>query len=381
MEDSIMTQHPINAVALTQKLIQFNTINPTSSEKDCAEYLGNLLQEHGFQISYHDFAPGRTNLIARIGNDAKRPPLCFTGHIDTVPLGQANWSVDPFAGDIVDGKLYGRGSSDMKSGVAAFVAAAIDLAPELSKGPGVVLVITAGEETGCEGAYHLAHLEGALGKAGAIVVAEPTSNYPCVGHKGALWLKAETSGVTAHGSMPELGVNAIYKSAKAVSKLEDFDFNMPRHEIMGKPTLNVGSIHGGLNVNSVPDHTEIGIDVRTIPGQDNAQITAHLAQYLGDDVILSATVDARSIYTEPANTWIQSVCALMSEVLETPITDKTATYFTDASALTPAYDNAPTIILGPGEGSMAHQTDEYCLVSRIEQAVHVYKMLAKRWNA
>ena len=140
----------------------------------------------------------------------------------------------------------------MKSGVAAFCVAATALANKLTGTPGVVLVITAGEEIGCAGAFDLARQKGVLGEAGAMVVAEPSSNRPLVGHKGALWLNAHTKGVTAHGSMPEEGDNAIYKAARVISKLEDFDFNVARHEMLGAPTLNVGTVHGGININSVP---------------------------------------------------------------------------------------------------------------------------------
>lgn len=375
-----MPNSKIDAVELTRQLVRFETVNPINPEQGCVEYVGNLLAEHGFEISYHEFAPGRPSLIARIGGSESKPPLCFTGHLDTVPLGHKEWSVSPFNGDIVDGKLYGRGTSDMKSGVAAFVAAVVELADELAKGPGVVLVITAGEETGCEGAAHMANLDGVLGKAGAIVVAEPTSNYPFVGHKGALWINAQTDGVTAHGSMPELGVNAIYKASKAVNKLEEFDFKVTEHPVMGPPTLNVGTIEGGINVNSVPNRAKIGVDIRTIPSQKNDAVLGDLTTYLGNEVTLSPLVNLEGVWTAPENPWIQSVFSLMEKVLEQPIEHKTATYFTDASVLTPVYDFAPTIILGPGEAVMAHQTDEYCYVARIPQAVEIYKELARQWN-
>ena len=304
----------------------------------------------------------------------------LTGHLDTVPLGAQPWSVDPFAGEIADGKIYGRGTTDMKAGVAAFVVAVLQLAPQLSSGPGVVLVITAGEETGCEGAYHMAGLGNVLGEAGAIVVAEPSSNQPWIGHKGALWLTARTTGVTAHGSMPEKGVNAVYKAAHAISKLEDFDFNIARDAVLGKPTLNVGSVHGGLNINSVPDLAEIGIDIRTIPDQDHTVIRTDLAGYLGDDVALASVVDVRGVLTDPANDWMQDVFGIMGDILGERPEAKTAAYFTDASALTPAYGGVPTVILGPGEAAMAHQTDEYCVVERIVEAVEAYTQIGKRWN-
>ena len=371
----------LSALELTQALVRFDTINPPGNERLCAEHLGSILNDAGFAVSYHEFAETRTSLVARIGGDADAKPLCFTGHIDTVPLGAAPWSVDPFAADIADGKLYGRGTSDMKSGVAAFVVAAIRLARELETGPGMVLIITAGEETGCEGAYHLAGLGNVLGDAGAIVVAEPSSNLPFIGHKGALWLKAVASGLTAHGSMPELGVNAIYKAARTISQLEDFDFNVARHPVLGKPTLNVGTVHGGMNINSVPDRAEVGIDIRTLPDQDHGDLCAHLSSYLGDDIAVEPVVDVGSVWTDPAEDWMLDVFDVMAEILGKMPEVCTATYFTDAAALTPAYGGPPTVILGPGEAAMAHQTDEYCVVDRIDQAVNAYVEIAKRWNA
>ncbi len=370
----------LDPVALTRTLVAFDTINPPGDERPCAEHLGRLLEDVGFTVSYHEFAERRTSLVARIGGSSETTPLCFTGHIDTVPLGATPWTVEPFAGEISDGKLYGRGTTDMKSGVAAFVVAVLRLGRELAAGPGVILVITAGEETGCEGAYHLAGLADVLGEAGAIVVAEPSSNQPWIGHKGAIWLTARTTGVTAHGSMPEKGVNAVYKAANAIGKLEDFDFNIAPDTILGKPTLNVGTVHGGLNFNSVPDMAEIGIDIRTTPGQDHATILSNLSGYLGDGVELETVVDVSGVLTDPANEWMQEVFDIMSGILGSRPEPHTAAYFTDASALAPAYGGAPTVILGPGEATMAHQTDEYCIVNRIGEAVEAYTEIARRWN-
>ncbi len=111
--------HAPNPVELTRTLVGFETFNRPGNERPCAEHLGRLLEDGGFSVSYHEFAEHRTNLVARIGGSSDATPLCFTGHIDTVPLGAAPWTVDPFAGEISDGKLYGRGTSNMKSGVAA----------------------------------------------------------------------------------------------------------------------------------------------------------------------------------------------------------------------------------------------------------------------
>lgn len=368
----------MNVLELTRELLRFDTINPPGQERACAHRLGRLLEEAGFSMAYHEFAETRTSLVARLGGSGDALPLCFTGHTDTVPLGARPWTKDAFAGEIADGRLYGRGASDMKSGVAAFVVAALRLAPLLRRSPGLVLVITAGEETACQGAQHLARV-GALGRAGALVVGEPTGNYPFAGHKGALWLEARATGVTAHGSMPERGVNAVYKAARAVTKLEHFAFDVAPHPVLGRPTLNVGTFHGGLNVNSVPDAAVVGLDIRTIPDQKHGALTERLAGYLGDDVTLHTVSDAEGVWSDPSHPWVQEVYEITGRVTGERPEPRAVPYFTDASAITPAYDNAPTLILGPGEAELAHQTDEWCGVGRLEQAVEIYAEIARRW--
>jgi succinyl-diaminopimelate desuccinylase len=264
--------------------------------------------------------------------------------------------------------------------VAAFVVAATRMADRLEHTAGLELVITAGEERGCEGAFHLQRNR-VLGRAGAVVVAEPTANQPFVGHKGAFWLLARTKGVTAHGSMPERGVNAIYKAARALNTLEGFRFANPPHGLMGQATLNVGTIRGGLNINSVPDEALIEIDIRTVPTVDHQALMAELARQLGPEVTLETLIDLEPVYTEPDDPWMQSVFDVMTSVLGSRPAPRAATYFTDAAALNRAYGNPPTVILGPGEPQMAHQTDEYCLTERIEQAVPAYEEIIRRWCA
>ncbi|NIR27897.1 MAG: M20 family metallopeptidase [Gammaproteobacteria bacterium] len=367
-----------DAVELTRELVRRDTVNPPGNERGCARHLGDLLEAAGFAVSYHELAERRTSLVARRGNGSGKP-LCLTGHIDTVPLGARAWRVDPFAGELDAGRLYGRGASDMKSGVAAFVAAAIDAGPRLERGPGVVVVITAGEETGCQGALHLAHLDGVLGEARAVVVGEPSANYPYLGHKGALWLTARSTGTTAHGSMPERGVNAVYKAAQAVEKLREFDFEQAPHPVLGKPTLNVGTITGGMNINSVPDFAEIGIDIRTLPGMVHAKLRGALTRRLEPEVAeLSVLADIPGVWTEPDDPFAHAVFDVMEPLLGERPQPRGASYFTDASVLAAAYGGVPVVVLGPGEPEMAHQTDEFCRVERIVQAVDAYRALLER---
>lgn len=368
-----------NALSLTTKLLSFNTINPPGQENDCARFVGKLLEDGGFKTSYHEFSKGRTNLLARLEGSTDKPPICFTGHIDTVPLGTVEWQKDPFGGEIDGNKLYGRGSTDMKGGVAAMVLAALTVAKVPGRKAGITLVITASEETGCQGAFCLAELGSVLGKAGALVVGEPTSNYPLVGHKGALWLEACTTGVTAHGSMPDRGTNAIYKAARVIDKLEKFQFNIPPHPLLGSPTLNVGTISGGMNINSVPDKTTIGIDIRTVPGQCNQNVFEELQSYLGDEVEFNRLLDTNEILTDPQHEWIRQVFDIMEKYTEERPVPRGATYFTDGSVLAPVFGNPPTVILGPGEATMAHKTDEFCFISRIEDATEAYTEITRQW--
>jgi len=367
-----------SATAITQRLIQFNTINPPGDEQDCTRHLGAMLESAGFEINYFEYDERRTSLIARLAGRGTKPPFCFGGHVDVVPLGLAPWSVEPFAAKVEDGKLFGRGSSDMKSGVAAFVHAGLRLAQTEERAADVVLLIVAGEETGCDGSKHVAEL-GVLPECGAVVIAEPTSNYPYLGHRGALWLEGTVTGRTAHGSMPELGENAVYKAARAVTKLEDFGFNERPDPLLGSTTLNVGTFEGGININSVPDRAKFTIDIRTIPGRDHAATVMELGQYLGPEVELTTKVDVVPVLTDAEDPWVQETFTLLEPVLGEQPEPRGAPYFTDASALTPACGNPPTLIMGPGEMAQAHQSDEFCVVDRIEEAAELYHAMARRW--
>lgn len=367
----------MNAVELTRELVRTDTINPVSPERPCAERVGKLLQDAGFKVATHEFAPGRTSVVAR--REGPGPALCFAGHLDTVPLGAASWKHDPFGGEISSGLLYGRGSSDMKSGVAAMVAAALELARAPLRKAGLVLVLVAGEETGCEGAAHLARTQGALGAAGAMVVGEPTNNVPVIGHKGAFWLRARTRGVTAHGSMPEKGDNAVVKAARAVLALSEWKFDVQRDPLLGGPTLNVGTIQGGLNVNSVPDEAVIGIDIRTIPALRHADLRRALEARLGPEVELTPIVDLPGMRTSENDAFVHAVREATARATGERPAPGVATYFTDASVLTPAFGGIPTVVLGPGEMALCHQTDEYCRVERIEQGLAAYVEIARQW--
>jgi succinyl-diaminopimelate desuccinylase len=368
-------------VALTRELIRTRTVNPPGDESRAASLLARRLEAAGLDVTAHEHAPGRTSLVARWPGSGDEPALCLTGHLDTVPLGSLRWDRDPFAGDIDGDRLYGRGSSDMKGGTAAIVVAAERVAA-LGRGrAGLELVLCAGEETGSEGAVALAAATGALGRAGAVLVAEPTTNHPCVAHKGVVWLEAVAEGRTAHGSMPHLGDNAVYKLARAITRLEaeGARFGVAAHDLLGEPTLNVGTVSGGLNINSVPDRAAAGLDVRTIPGLSAHAVRDHLAAVAGDEVRIETLLALDPIDTDPANDWVVDVFEVMEPLIGEAPEPRGLAYFTDAAALVPAYGRPPAIICGPGDAAQAHRTDESCSVVALEAGAEGIFEIARRW--
>jgi len=369
----------MDVVALTQRLLAFATVNPPGNERECTLFVAGLLRDAGLEVRTDEFDEARTSLVATLRSRGERPSLVFTGHVDVVPLGAAEWSVDPFAGVIRDGRLYGRGSADMKGAVAAMIIAAQRLAHVNDRRADLQLIITAGEERGCLGAQHLCSQPGDLGVAGAMVVGEPTGNRPMIAHKGCLRLALHARGVTAHASMPEQGDNAIFKAAEAALALRAFDFAMPVHPLLGRPTLNVGTIVGGMNINSVPDAATIGVDIRTVAGQDDDAIIARLQTAVGSDIEIQRSEGASAVISDPEDPWIRDTLAVLAARQGCVPELGSAPYFTDAGFLKPALGDPPTLILGPGDAEMAHKTDEYCALDKLAAAVEIYEEIARRW--
>ncbi|MGU3558971.1 M20 family metallopeptidase [Methylobacterium radiotolerans] len=368
---------PLNAVDLAKQLIRFRSINPPGEEKECSEFIARLLTGYGFDVVSYEFARDRPTLVARMPGTANGKPLCFTGHIDVVPLGSNEWQFPPFDGIVQDGRLYGRGASDMKAGVAAFVAAACNLIEDgRSFHRGITLVITAGEETGCEGAFHVAREKG-LGPAELLIVAEPTSNAALFAHKGSLRVVVTARGRTAHSSMPHEGENAISKVAEWIRRLEGYDFGA-RHPLLGSATACVTTVRGGENINSVPDCAEFTVDIRTLPDQRHAALVAELGRLFGSEAEIRIVTSFPGFATEPDDPSAAPLLALLRERTGAAVEPAGAPYFTDASALVPAFDGVATLIVGPGEAAQCHKTDEYCLVERIEEAQAIYRDLMLR---
>lgn len=368
-------------VQIAGDLIRLNTINPPGGEEAAARYLGEMLEGHGLATAYYQLEEHRAGLVATIPGQGDRLPLVFTGHLDTVPLGNADWSFNPHCGTVEQGRLLGRGSADMKSGVAAMAAAAAVLAQDKPGASDMIFVFTAAEETGCQGAEQMAAGGCLPARAGALLIAEPTDNVPFLGHKGALWLEAEAKGKSAHGSMPDMGDNAIYKATRAAAGLEQFFANAQAHPQLGKPTINVGTFSGGSKINMVPDHAEFQIDLRTVPGIDHGELFDRVAQSLGADISLKRLIDLPGFLTSDEDAWVAGVQALLKKMQGAPPRPGYVNYFTDASVLLPAMGNPPAVILGPGLPGQAHQTDEFCVADKIQEAAELYLAIGREWQA
>ncbi|MER3375141.1 MAG: M20 family metallopeptidase [Allomuricauda sp.] len=364
----------MDVIELSKELIRFDTRSPIGNEEEIALFVGNILKAEGFEVDYPSYAQGRLNLIASKGVSKDKKPIVFTGHFDVVPFGDKEWTVNPLGGIEKAGKLYGRGATDMKSAVAAMVVAAIESFKGTAPVGGVKLVLTANEEMGCLGAKALRDAGYELGFARALIVGEPTSNVPMIGHKGGLYLKASTSGKTAHSSTPQLGENAIYKAASAITKIEGMEFPAKKHNLLGFPTINVGTIQGGQNLNSVPDWAEFSIDVRTTPEFKGNEALQYLKEVLGRDVALEKLVDLDAVGSDANDPFVRGVAGLCHCL---SVDRKAANYLTDASVLTPWLGEVPTVILGPGEVEMAHQTDEFCYIHKIREVLELYKKIIK----
>lgn len=367
----------MNCVDLARTLVRFPSLNPPGEEKAAADYVANLLEQAGLEVKLHEFAPGRPSMVARLRGASDLHPLAFTGHLDVVPLGEKPWSMPPFAADIRDGKLFGRGSSDMKAGVAAFVAAAIAQARRKRPPRGITLVVTAGEETGCQGAFHLAEI-GALGPAELLIVAEPSSNLPIIAHKGSVRLRISAEGRTAHSSMPELGDNAIYKIAEWIRRVEALTFDRHSHALLGSTTASVTTVFGGQNINSVPDSAAFTVDFRTVPSHDHRELVAQIQHLCGDEASIRVVTDFKGFATAPDDSAIEPLMAILADRMGRRPVPAGAPYFTDASALVPGFDEVATVVIGPGEVAQCHQTDEFCYVHRIDEAFEIYSELIRR---
>jgi len=347
-------------IRLTQELVRLDTAG--RREDAALDLLAPLLRDAGLEVTMVPWHPGRSNLVAAWRGGGA---LTLSGHVDTVPVGAAAWSRDPRGGELDGDRLYGRGASDMKGGVAAMTVAALDAAA--ADAAAFRLVFTSGEETGCGGGAAVA-AAGVLPPRGILVVGESTGNEVRLGHKGATWLRVDARGRSAHGSRPELGVNAIEILAEAMRRLRASPA-APRHAQLGERTTNVGTIVGGTQTNLVPDAASMTVDVRSVPGAGADEIV----DLLSADTDVTRELDIPAVWTDPAAESTQRILDVVASIRGARGTTGAVSYFTDAAVLDPT--RARSYIIGPGDPEQPHTTDESVSVRRLTEAVAIYRGL------
>lgn len=361
-----MTATPLHpAVHLAAQLVRLATDG--RDESSAVALVEPRLEQLGFTSRRCTLGNGRDSIVATYPGGP--PSLALSGHLDTVPASRANWTRDPWCGVVEHGFLHGRGAADMKAGVAALVVALEQAAAGGADLSGVSVILTAGEETGCEGAARLAQ-EGHLPPAAALLVAEPTSVAPLLGHKGVVWTTLSARGKAAHGSTPERGINALVPVARAVAAIDGLDLEVT-HPLLGRATVSPNRLVAGTAVNVVPDWAYAEVDVRTVPGLGRDQVMAALRAHSSTEIEVEPLQVLSPVASDPSTPLYAATSDRCAQLGIAQADPPAATFFTDASILGEAL-NAPTVICGPGNAAQAHGVDEWCAVEQIEQAVLLY---------
>jgi succinyl-diaminopimelate desuccinylase len=330
-----------------------------------------------------DLGDNRANITAVLRGTGEKPALVFNGHLDVVPVGDTPWMYDPFGGAQVGGRLYGRGTSDMKSGLMAMVLAAdaLQQAGVRLKGD-LILAGVADEETGALGAKSWVQAGGLQG-VGAIVIGEPTGLEIYIAEKGAYWLEITTYGKTAHGSMPELGVNAVMHMTTALHALSRLSLPFQAHPLFDKPTMNVGTIAGGNKTNVVPDRCTATIDLRTLPGMRHEDVLQAIRQTLDGlcEVVPHFAYEVRVIAerapvaSDPQAPIVETALSVLEAHGRRETPKATPGFATDASVFQPA-SGVPFLIFGPGIPQLAHQPNEYVDIATYLESIELFCELA-----
>ena len=378
---------------LLKKLVSIPSVNPMGRdvsgpeffETRLTEFLVQSLEETGILYERIEIAPGRSNILARLDSDQNTKTVLLDAHQDTVPVD--GMTIDPFDPVERDGRLYGRGSCDVKGGLAAMFVAFARLAKERPPNrPHVILSLTCDEEATSLGINHLTDSWSGSQptyrlcpkRPDVAIVAEPTSLNIVVAHRGATRWKLHTTGRACHSSRPNEGINAIYRMAKVVGCLEEYarwlPDSRPAHPLCGPATLSVGRIDGGSSVNVVPDSCTIEVDRRIIPGEDRFAVIEDLATYLRERLDFDVQHDPPYCASPPLN---DDLNGNLAQQLMRSITDVVGPrqvlgvpYGTHASRIARA--GVPAVVFGPGDIAQAHTKDEWIDITQLEQSSEIY---------
>lgn len=374
-----------DGIDLLRRMVRIDSRNPSlvpgaPGELALAAFVRDVLTSWGLDARLQEAAPGRPNVIATLRGTGGGRSLMFNGHLDVV--GVDGMTHAPFDAEERDGRVFGRGASDMKGGVAAMCAAAARLRGTL-KGD---LVITAVVDEEWQSIGTNALIAAGM-RADAAVVTEPTRLGLMPAHKGFAWLQATVLGRAAHGSRWDIGIDAIRHAGLLLSELDRVDREeLPRrrHELLGRPSLHASSIEGGTGLSTYPDRCVVRIERRTIPGEtaDDAlrEIRAACESVRGAVPELRTEVDllfAQPPSDVPLNAPIAQALAsaMIGQRLDASPVGMSA--WTDAALLNAA--GVPAICFGPGDMGLAHAAEEYIDLAEVERAIETLSALATSW--
>jgi acetylornithine deacetylase len=371
---------------LLAELVQINSTNPDLvangvGERDIARRIGAWADRHALEVHLVEPVAGRPSVVVVARGTGGGASLLLNGHIDTVGV---SGMADPFGARIEDGKLYGRGAYDMKGGVAASLWAAAQ-AKERSLRGDVIVTCVADEEVASLGTQ--AVLE--AWRADAAIVTEPTALDLCVAHKGFLWWEVEMQGRAAHGSRPDLGIDAIAKAGRILSDIQALDRSLQSgagHPLLGSGSIHVSLIRGGQEMSSYPETCAIGIERRTIPGESVAQVEAELQAILDAagqrDPAFHATARTtlvREPFEAPPDA---EIVALVRRHAANVTGEERRLYgdtpWMDAAFLSAA--NIPTVVFGPS-GAGAHAVEEWVDLESVQRCADTLLAVASEFCA
>ncbi|TMR23535.1 M20 family metallopeptidase [Nonomuraea zeae] len=378
-------------VAFTQALVRIPSTNDPArgrNERPAAELVEAKMREWGWAPVVYEAAPGRPNVVAVVeGGGGDGPTLMFEGHTDVVTEGDlSTWTVDPFGGEIRDGRLWGRGSADMKSGLAAtlYATRALQLAGPF---PGRIKVCALADEEGLMiGAHHFVSA-GLTADVDGAIVAEPEAGEICATAKGALRLRVDLTGKMAHGAMPQHGRNPIQAVGALLVALAALQAELqerhPAHEHLGEVYITPTVLRAGSEeqVNVIPAVASLFVDVRTIPGAEHKDIAdrvAALAAFDGISAEVSVLVDRPPVDVPVSDPVVAALAAAHRAVTgEEPVYGGVPGS-TDGTVLT-HWGGIPSVVYGPGGKWIAHQADEFVEVAEIVRCTRVFAEAARRF--